>query len=599
MSVSPKGKSIQTAYQEYRAGNFRVNRRYQRKLVWTLEEKRRLIDSILHGYPIPLILLATRQNPDGSRTYEIIDGMQRLNAVFSFIENRFSLEEKFFDVAQLARAQQASQDAGFQVETDPNHLLSPQQCADFIDYNFAVTEFPAVNETAVHEVFRRINAYGRQLSDQEKRQAGNVSPFPQLIRDIAAELRGDVSTESLDLAQMPSISIEVEGEQPDYGVSADETFWCKQGILRKQQLRDSEDEQMLADIAVSILDGTPFPFSGERLNEVYDPDTDASREIQQKLSVYGVDALKNSLISTFSILREVVEAFDDRPNTFRRTVNPEAGGNPVKTPFYAVFMAFYELCVMEQKSPSSASEIMNSLTNVHRRLETSRGQTTSEKRRRNIDTCKGLIQARFLEKKPPAILSGAGLGIRFENALRRSKIETNAFECKQGLLRLDNERAQDTEILDKLNATICGIANLGPESEGAVFLGVADKAEHAKRIQDLDGVKPLRVGERFVVGIDREANNLDTSIDDYKMRIVRSVSNSGLSEPLRTSVLSAIDCVDYRGLSVVCIWIPSQKSLSSLDDQVFAREGSETKQVSGVTRIQAIMELFHDHTSVR
>jgi hypothetical protein len=32
---------------------------------------------------------------------------------------------------------------------------------------------------------------------------------------------------------------------------------------------------------------------------------------------------------------------------------------------------------------------------------------------------------------------GAGLVIRFENALRRSKVETAAYECKQGILGLD------------------------------------------------------------------------------------------------------------------------------------------------------------------
>lgn len=82
MSVAPRGMSVQEAYREYTEGNFRVNRQYQRKLVWTVAEKRKLIDSILEGYPIPLILLATRLDEEGGKVYEIIDGMQRLNAVF-------------------------------------------------------------------------------------------------------------------------------------------------------------------------------------------------------------------------------------------------------------------------------------------------------------------------------------------------------------------------------------------------------------------------------------------------------------------------------------------------------------------------------------
>ena len=49
---------VQTIYNWYRNGQIIVNRRYQRKLVWTLLEKQKLIDSILQEYPIPLVLFA-------------------------------------------------------------------------------------------------------------------------------------------------------------------------------------------------------------------------------------------------------------------------------------------------------------------------------------------------------------------------------------------------------------------------------------------------------------------------------------------------------------------------------------------------------------
>jgi uncharacterized protein with ParB-like and HNH nuclease domain len=52
--------SIQSVYAMYREDKLFVNRRYQRKLVWTLEEKQRLIESIVKRYPIPAILIAER-----------------------------------------------------------------------------------------------------------------------------------------------------------------------------------------------------------------------------------------------------------------------------------------------------------------------------------------------------------------------------------------------------------------------------------------------------------------------------------------------------------------------------------------------------------
>ena len=74
----PQGMSIQQAYRLYRRGDLLVNRKYQRKLVWTEEEKIYLIDTILKNFPIPLILLAERTSLHGRGKYEILDGVQRL-----------------------------------------------------------------------------------------------------------------------------------------------------------------------------------------------------------------------------------------------------------------------------------------------------------------------------------------------------------------------------------------------------------------------------------------------------------------------------------------------------------------------------------------
>jgi len=92
--------------------------------------------------------------------------------VFSYIENRYDLEGKFFDVEQLARAKQLAEDGHFLAREDPNELFDERSCARFLEYTFAVTEFPGTDTQAVNEVFGRINAYGRQRSAQEKRQGG-------------------------------------------------------------------------------------------------------------------------------------------------------------------------------------------------------------------------------------------------------------------------------------------------------------------------------------------------------------------------------------------------------------------------------------------
>ena len=83
INLSPEIKSIQSLYREFTENRLIVNRKYQRKLVWTLNEKQKLIESILNSFPIPNVLLAKTNE---SSELEIIDGMQRLHTIMSFIE---------------------------------------------------------------------------------------------------------------------------------------------------------------------------------------------------------------------------------------------------------------------------------------------------------------------------------------------------------------------------------------------------------------------------------------------------------------------------------------------------------------------------------
>lgn len=96
-----RSESIQRLYSFYREKRLLVNRRYQRKLVWTIEEKEAFIDSILKEYPVPLILFAEEKDGEES-IFEIIDGMQRLNAIVSFVENEFSVNGNYFDLEAMA-----------------------------------------------------------------------------------------------------------------------------------------------------------------------------------------------------------------------------------------------------------------------------------------------------------------------------------------------------------------------------------------------------------------------------------------------------------------------------------------------------------------
>ncbi|MGW2329265.1 GmrSD restriction endonuclease domain-containing protein [Streptomyces sp. NPDC001700] len=583
--------SVTEAYRLFRDDALLVNRRYQRKLVWSVAEKQLLIDSILDGYPIPLILLAERPEIHGSGKYEIIDGMQRLDAIFAFIEQKYDYCGMYFDLNQSARARQAADSKAF----EPVETLMPlpaEKCANLVDYQLAVTIFPTQTEQQITDVFSRINSNGRQLSVQEKRQAGMLNPFSEVVRTVASSLRGDVSDDVLLLHDMPSISIESSREKQQYGVRAEDTVWIRHGILNVKQLREGDDEQMVADIAASILLGNPFPASKEEFDEIYDAQSEKHKRIERNLAAYGVRRLEEEIQSTFSVLAEVMDDQLSSPNGLRNLVRSGNSGNPIRTPFYAIFMSFFDLIVRQQKSPDDYASIVSALRGIGRRLKSARHYTSAEDRTSNIDVITGLIQRNFTARVPPVFGHGPGLALDFENSLRRSRIETSRYEFKQGLLQLDSQRAWNDSIFERLTETICAIANVKPGVEGYLFIGVADNESHANRIQILDGIDPVEVGSHHVVGIEREAKLKKMSLDSYVQRFVAKISQQPISEPLATQILSGIDTVEYKGMSVIRILIPGQKDVTYCGDRVFVRRGSSTEEIKELKKVAALAKIF-------
>src|SRR5690606_21990583 len=124
------------------------------------------------------------------------------------------------------------------------------------------------------------------LSDQERRQSGVVNGFASLVREIACLIRGDSTSPVLPLESMPSISIDLPKSNHGYEVKADEIFWVQHGILRSTDLRDSMDEQCIADIAACIIGGTLIERSKDALDSIYASGAEQDR-IENALGVYG------------------------------------------------------------------------------------------------------------------------------------------------------------------------------------------------------------------------------------------------------------------------------------------------------------------------
>ena len=64
----------------YRDGELDIHPEFQRFYRWSVEQKSRLIESILLGIPIPSIFVSQRE--DG--VWDVIDGVQRLSTILEF-----------------------------------------------------------------------------------------------------------------------------------------------------------------------------------------------------------------------------------------------------------------------------------------------------------------------------------------------------------------------------------------------------------------------------------------------------------------------------------------------------------------------------------
>lgn len=90
MKASPATRTIDALLQWRKANMLTANPEYQRGEVWNAGQKKRLLDSVLRGYHIPLIYLhhiKTEVAGAKREDFEIIDGQQRINAFYEFRED--------------------------------------------------------------------------------------------------------------------------------------------------------------------------------------------------------------------------------------------------------------------------------------------------------------------------------------------------------------------------------------------------------------------------------------------------------------------------------------------------------------------------------
>lgn len=149
--------------------------------VWTPEKKQLLIDSILNDYDIPKIYFHafTREQRKASGfAYAVIDGRQRLEAIWQFIEGRFTLADDFvyqddekISLARLGYSDIAANYPKIKIKFDS--FVLPVVGVDTDDQDLIEDMFSRLNEAVPLNAAEKRNAIGGDLVGAIRELAGH------------------------------------------------------------------------------------------------------------------------------------------------------------------------------------------------------------------------------------------------------------------------------------------------------------------------------------------------------------------------------------------------------------------------------------------
>jgi hypothetical protein len=167
-----------------KAGNLILVPEFQRRSVWKPGAKSYLIDTIVRGFPIPIIFLRDRRTDPNKLEpmREVIDGQQRLRTVFSYVDpaslGDFRVERDSFTVKKTHNKDIAGKAFG-DLDDDLKRAI--------LDYEFSVHVMSSnIDDREIIQIFRRMNSTNYVLTNQEHRNALYFDEFKTCAYQMAA-----------------------------------------------------------------------------------------------------------------------------------------------------------------------------------------------------------------------------------------------------------------------------------------------------------------------------------------------------------------------------------------------------------------------------
>lgn len=249
----------------------RLNPEYQRKHRWDGATSSRLIESLILNIPIPYIYLSLdhdvdQEIDDGVSRYSVIDGQQRITAIYRFLKNKLKLE-------------------GLEVLSELNGStyrdLPPFLERRLEDRTVKCLRIDSTLDTQVkYDIFERLNSGSVELSPQELRNATCRGPFNDLVKRLAK------NKSFMDLAQLKEKSKRVEKMEDEelvlrfFALSYKEGFkdykggfkaFLTQKMTDFNKLDDSELNKMEKNFkkTIEIIENgeSPIPFAKYRYSK--------------------------------------------------------------------------------------------------------------------------------------------------------------------------------------------------------------------------------------------------------------------------------------------------------------------------------------------
>lgn len=560
-------ETVETIFDYYQKQQLLVNRCYQRKLVWTIEEKEKFIDSLSLNYPVPLFLVA-EISYKGNTILEIIDGMQRLNAITSFIEGEFSFNGRYFDLETIAGTKYLL-DKGVLTQQTPK--LDRELCKNIASYQLPLSVSIFKEESAIDDIFKRINSNGKHLSSQELRQAGSINTFGKLVRQLSESIRGDVShMERLTLNNMKQISI--NNRDLGYGIDMGGIFWRKHNLITNDNIRESRDEELVAHLLSAILVEPRPAATSKNLDSFYGENIQIEQTIQKLSEIYIIKMFQ----AVFEEFRKTFEA--TRSSFFRVLFKNQT--SYVNRSFQVFFLAFYDLLVKEQLKINSYAELCKSLEGVGDRYLTPNAEfyNLSKQREQGIEVVKGLIRRHFVKRKEndPALNNSV---LKLENILGSSHTENTSYDFKIGLHKIHQGGEFDDNCFDKVLKTLTAITNMGKDSVGYVIIGVADKKADSDSHERFYRTKSITFKDFFITGVQEEVKKYK-SHEEYRLLIENKIRNSKITpSKYIDQILRNIDYFNYYEKSILILKIQTNGEPAKFGDNYYERQGTSTVQI--------------------